>query len=137
MPKDEWLRANNHAKYGPRGPNPQPTHRRKAYKAARQHAKTGDHWSPRSKLWFGKHKDKEISEVPQDYLIWIVNSQQRGRWWRMDGLVVFLKEYLLAGQSAPPVTAADHLNVPQRERDNPSPPAAKPAYLEQPKGWET
>ena len=51
-------------------------------------------WSPESKLWFGRHKDWRIADVPRDYLEWLVASHEPEKFWRMDGLVLFLRRYL-------------------------------------------
>jgi uncharacterized protein (DUF3820 family) len=45
-------------------------------------------------LWFGRYKDAEIREIPEDYLKWLVGNHQQGLSWRVDGLVLYLKRYL-------------------------------------------
>lgn len=101
MPKDEWKRANDRARYGEvrriDPPKPSAARKRRAskrLKKVRDKYRISKRWSASSKLWFGMHRDKCISDVPVHYLRWLVTSTKPGEFWRMDGLVMFLKKYL-------------------------------------------
>ena len=106
MPRDEWARANSRAKYGPFGgekrQRARDEGRRRAQAAIKREAikrrskPNTFHFSVESKLWFGKHKDKRIGDIPKDYLDWLVRTNEPGKFWRMDGLVAFLRQYLHA-----------------------------------------
>ncbi len=99
MPRDEWARAAARVKYGPapykktasekkRGKKRKPRRRKK--KAAKT---TSGTWNANSKLWFGKHRDVAIRDVPLSYLRWFV-SQPEPETWRLKRLRTFLVRYL-------------------------------------------
>lgn len=50
--------------------------------------------SASTKLWFGKYRNVQITQVPVNYLRWLVDSHRNGKSWRIDGLVLYLKSYL-------------------------------------------
>lgn len=97
MPKNDWKRATQRARYGPVrkvGARTNKSHRRKAPRAAKDSELAGSGWTVNSHLWFGVHKNKPIKDVPLDYLKWLVRSYQPDRFWQMDGLISFLKRYI-------------------------------------------
>lgn len=98
MPKDEW--ASTRLRSAIRRGEHDPFLSKKVPKQKKFGAKLRNpkhvaaRWSPGGKLWFGRHKDKEIREVPLDYLRWLVNASSPTDNWRMRGLCEFLKTYL-------------------------------------------
>jgi hypothetical protein len=100
VPRDEWAKARS---------------RNIARKAERQkrtrrprhapHKRANGHWHPRAKLWFGKHKDQEIRQIPRSYLAWLCD--QTANSWRLQHLQAFLRSYLArpsSGNASTPQT---------------------------------
>lgn len=57
MPRDDWRRANNRARFGP----------------AREAADKPERCVPQV-MWFGMHKGKPLRHVPTDYLHWALKT---------------------------------------------------------------
>lgn len=98
MPIDEWAKARRSdvarkAKQKLSG-TVKRRHRQALFRAVRDPNKIASRWSSNSCLWFGVHKNMPIKDVPLNYLKWLVDSHVPGRFWRMDGLVAFLKMYI-------------------------------------------
>jgi uncharacterized protein (DUF3820 family) len=98
MPKDERKKANRRAEYGPARPKSgggrtPKRQRRKAFRESRKPEVIAARFSRHSVLWFGRHKDKAIRDVPRAYLAWLA-GQPKGRSWRLEGLKLFLRRHL-------------------------------------------
>ena len=96
VPRDAWARARSGdaanrtlctMRTEPRG-------RRKLIRTARSATRICARCSGSTKLWFGKYRDTQITQVPLDYLRWLVSRHRPGMSWRIDGLVLYLKSYL-------------------------------------------
>ena len=104
MTKDTWRTAALRKKYGPvryekeekAGLDKRKTSPKKA-KPKRTKRNHPNAWNENSKLWFGKHKNKAISEVPLAYLIWVAYELEHPTW-RIANLRDFLREYLRRGR---------------------------------------
>jgi len=118
MPRDDWDKAKIRAKFGPVRPkkkrgNGQATKLRKARRSLqRDLIAVSLCFSTSSKLWFGKYRDLKIGDVPREYLHWVVDSHVPNLYWRMDGLVLFLKRFL----QTQPATAQQRDTAPIRQR---------------------
>jgi hypothetical protein len=80
MPKDTWRKANDRARYGPaQAKRTSRTGKGKTHlapAAGRRHHRRRrpagpGAYSGSTVLWFGRHKDKPVREVPTDYLRWL------------------------------------------------------------------
>jgi len=103
MPKDTWAPTKRQAAIKRARP-PRQYHGKglgkSAWNTIKDPARIATRYSPSSKLWFGRHKNTEISKIPQDYLAWLIRTTEPGKFWRMDGLVLFLRKYLAETHSA-------------------------------------
>lgn len=89
MPKDAWAKAR--AKDTAR----RATRRDRSPQKRRRHIPQegpGD-WNQNTVLWFGKHRNKPIKDVPRKYLVWL--SCQIWRGWRMQNLRTWLRKTYL------------------------------------------
>jgi len=88
MPKDLWekARAKDAAKKAAK--------RASRHRNKRKRLKPTNAWNPNSKLWFGKHRDVAIKNVPIQYLQWLVNNSQPAKSDRVTALCKFLRSYL-------------------------------------------
>lgn len=72
MPRDDWAKA-----------RAKDVAKRRQRKRGRHHTikpiKTGA-YSEETKLWFGKHKDKPLKDVPESYLRWLVSLPPSASW---------------------------------------------------------
>lgn len=75
--------------------------KKKLKKAGRDAESVASRFSQNSKLWFGKYEDVAIRDVSEDYLWWLLSWHEEGKFWRMDGLCLFLRRYLLKGARRP------------------------------------
>jgi hypothetical protein len=108
MPRDSWSKANARSKYGPAPyaqsfcknkrifDNGAARKRSKASRKAQERmsrnpAEVARRFSPNSVLWFGKHKNKPICEVPMDYLAWLASEEFID--YRKKALAIFLQGY--------------------------------------------
>ena len=91
MPRDDWAkaRAKDAAK---RSKRPQPRKSRKRGSRKRGVRSTNG-WNPNTVLWFGKHKGQPLCNIPQDYLVWLANSNS-DRSWRISELQRYLRTWL-------------------------------------------
>lgn len=89
MPKDEWAnaKARDVAIKAPGGIRGKPKKRKRGQH--HKHKRTCA-YSMEMKIWFGKHKDKPLKDVPAPYLRWLTD-QTPGSSWQINSLCEYLR----------------------------------------------
>jgi len=136
MPKDDWEKARrNDIARKAKAPDPKPLtqkqmqQRRERREPYRKPTQIAARFSQNSVLWFGKHKETPIKDVPLNYLKWLV-AQPTADTPNMKRLQLFLKRYIKkqAGPVPQPTSALTKAPGPSAALDDRAPkatPAAK------------
>jgi len=94
MPKDDWAKATakDRGRQALRDGSALLTKKQVKGKGRKRRTKKTGAWSPNTVLWFGKHKDTAIKDVPLQYLNWLAKSEHNN--WRFVDLATYLRQYL-------------------------------------------